>query len=37
MGIGGGFVMTIQLANGTSASLVARETAPAAASRDMFQ
>ena len=37
MGIGGGFVMTIQLANGTAASLVAREMAPAAATRDMFQ
>ena len=37
MGIGGGFVMTVFLANGTSLSLVARETAPAAATTDMFR
>ena len=37
MGIGGGFIMTVHLANGTALSLVARETAPAAASRDMFR
>jgi len=36
MGLGGGFLMTIYLANGTSMSLVARETAPMAASREMF-
>eukprot|EP00092_Neocalanus_flemingeri_P032572 GFUD01035427.1.p1 GENE.GFUD01035427.1~~GFUD01035427.1.p1 ORF type:complete len:627 (+),score=232.88 GFUD01035427.1:244-2124(+) len=36
MGIGGGFLMTIYLANGTAVSLVAREKAPAAASRNMF-
>lgn len=36
MGLGGGFLMTIYLANGTSISLVARETAPMAASREMF-
>jgi len=37
MGIGGGFLMTIHLANGTTVSLVAREMAPRAASRDMFR
>ena len=37
MGIGGGFIMTVHLANGTALSLVARETAPAAASPDMFR
>ena len=37
MGIGGGFLMTIYLANGTAVSLVAREMAPAAASRNMFE
>jgi len=37
MGIGGGFLMTIYLANGTAVSLVAREKAPAAATRTMFQ
>lgn len=36
MGIGGGFVMTIHLSNGTAVSLVAREMAPAAVTRDMF-
>lgn len=36
MGIGGGFIMTVHLANGTALSLVARETAPAASTRDMF-
>ena len=36
MGIGGGFIMTIHLSNGTSVSLVAREMAPAAVTRDMF-
>ena len=37
MGIGGGFIMTIHLANGTALSLVAREMAPAASTRDMFR
>jgi len=37
MGIGGGFLMTIYLANGTAVSLVAREMAPAAATRNMFE
>ena len=37
MGIGGGFIMTVHLANGTDLSLVARETAPAAATTDMFR
>ena len=37
MGIGGGFVMTIYLANGTAVSLMAREMAPLAATRDMFR
>merc|ERR1719481_442244 len=36
MGLGGGFFMTIHLANGTTVSLVARETAPGAATRDMY-
>jgi len=36
MGLGGGFIMTINLANGTSKALIARETAPAAAYKDMF-
>jgi len=37
MGIGGGFLMTIYLANGTTVALVAREMAPAAASRNMYE
>ena len=37
MGIGGGFIMTVHLSNGTAVSLVAREMAPAAATRDMFK
>jgi len=37
MGLGGGFIMTVHLANGTALALVARETAPAASSRDMFR
>ena len=37
MGIGGGFLMTIYLANGTAVSLVAREVAPAASTRNMFE
>ena len=37
MGIGGGFLMTIYLANGTAVSLVAREMAPAAALTNMFE
>ena len=37
MGLGGGFIMTVYLANGTAVSLVARETAPAASTRDMFR
>jgi len=37
MGIGGGFLMTIYLSNGTALSLVAREMAPAASSRNMYQ
>ena len=37
MGIGGGFLMTIHLANGTAMSLVAREMAPLAATRDMYK
>ena len=36
MGIGGGFIMTVYLANGTRLSLIARETAPAAAYKDMY-
>ena len=36
MGIGGGFIMTVYLANGTRVALIARETAPAAASKDMY-
>ena len=37
MGIGGGFIMTLYLSNGTKIALVARETAPAAASKNMFR
>ena len=37
MGIGGGFIMPVPLSNGTAVSLVAREMAPAAATRDMFK
>ena len=36
MGIGGGFIMTLYLSNGTRLSLIARETAPAAAYKDMY-
>lgn len=36
MGLGGGFLMTIYLANGTAVSLVAREMAPMAATREMY-
>jgi gamma-glutamyltranspeptidase/glutathione hydrolase/leukotriene-C4 hydrolase len=36
MGVGGGFIMTIYMANGTKLALIARETAPAAASKDMY-
>ena len=36
MGLGGGFLMTVYLANGTAVSLVAREVAPAAATKDMY-
>ena len=36
MGIGGGFIMTVFLGNGTRLSMIARETAPAAASKDMY-
>ena len=36
MGIGGGFIMTVFLGNGTKLSMIARETAPAAASKDMY-
>ena len=36
MGIGGGFIMTIYLGNGTRMSMIARETAPAAAFKDMY-
>jgi len=36
MGLGGGFIMTIYLTNGTKLALIARETAPAAADKDMF-
>jgi len=36
MGVGGGFLMTIFLANGTSLALVARELAPEASTVDMF-
>ena len=36
LGIGGGFIMTVYLANGTRVALIARETAPAAASKDMY-
>ena len=35
MGIGGGFIMTVFLGNGTRLSMIARETAPAAAFKDM--
>ena len=31
MGIGGGFIMTIYMANGTKLAMIARETAPSAA------
>jgi len=37
MGLGGGFVMTIYLNNGTRYALMARETAPAGATRDMYK
>ena len=33
---GGGFIMTIYLSNGTKLALIARETAPAAAYKDMY-
>lgn len=36
MGIGGGFIMTLYLSNGTRLSLIARETAPTAAYKDMY-
>ena len=36
MGLGGGFLMTVYLANGTALSLTAREVAPAASTRDMY-
>ena len=36
MGIGGGFMMTIHLANGTAASLIAREKAPSLARPHMY-
>jgi len=36
MGLGGGFLMTISLANGTRVALVAREMAPAGANSQMF-
>ena len=36
MGIGGGFIMTVYLGNGTKLSMIARETAPAAAYKDMY-
>ena len=36
MGIGGGFIMTVFLGNGTRLSMIARETAPAAAFKDMY-
>ena len=36
MGVGGGFIMTVHLADGTAESLVAREMAPAAATMNMF-
>jgi len=36
MGIGGGFIMTVYLGNGTKLSMIARETAPAAAFKDMY-
>ena len=36
MGLGGGFIMTIYMANGRKLALIARETAPARASRDMY-
>ena len=35
-GIGGGFIMTVFLGNGTRLSMIARETAPAAAFKDMY-
>ena len=35
MGIGGGFIMTVFLGNGSRLSMIARETAPAAAFKDM--
>jgi gamma-glutamyltranspeptidase/glutathione hydrolase/leukotriene-C4 hydrolase len=35
-GLGGGAFITIRLANGTTAFYDARETAPAAATQDMF-
>ena len=36
MGVGGGFMMTIHLANGTDMALVAREMAPLAATMNML-
>ena len=36
MGIGGGFIMTIHLANGSAASLIARDMAPYMANISMF-
>ena len=37
LGIGGGFIMTVYMANGTRVALIARETAPAAASKAFHQ
>ena len=36
MGIGGGFIMSVYLSKGTRLAMIARETAPAAAHKDMF-